>query len=205
VQVEDDNEPGVTILHGRGHVENAETKIAPLHGELSQCYTSRVGRRRWLGGRVLLKWNIRADGTIDKVVLAESDLGAWPIEKCLLDVARTAEFGAPVGGKADVTLPLDFQAPGVVETWEDDRALKAVGGQLAKLDEGCAASAAPPDDVTITLYVGPHGKAQSVGFASPASEIADDWGKCAEKAALRWRLPDPRGKVGKLAVRYRSR
>jgi len=61
-----------------------------------------------------------------------------------------------------------------------------------------------PRDVTITVYVGPAGKAQSVGFSSAATVIDDKWGDCAEKAALGWRLPDPKGIVAKLAIKYRT-
>ena len=60
-----------------------------------------------------------------------------------------------------------------------------------------------PTNVTVTLYVGPHGKAQSVGFSSPTAEIGDDWAACALKAAATWRLPDPRGQIAKLAIRYK--
>lgn len=60
-----------------------------------------------------------------------------------------------------------------------------------------------PDEVVITLYVGPRGEAQSVGFASQKSMIDEAWAACAEKVALAWRLPDPKGTVAKLAVRYR--
>ena len=205
VPIEDtEPEDGVTIINGRGHMDQAavEAGLSP-HGEaLSQCYTTRVGRRRWLGGHVVLKWDIKADGTITKVLLAESDLGAWPVEKCLLEVARAATFGKPIGGDADFTVPLDFSARGATLPWDEDKGLRAVGGQLGKLD-GCT-KGDPPDDVTITVYVGPHGKAQSVGFASGKSEIADKWAECAEKAALTWRLPDPRGMIAKLAVRYRG-
>jgi len=203
--VVEDKEPeeGVTIAHARGHVEEAERKLSPLHGELSHCYTSRVGRRRWLGGRVKLHWNVAADGTIDKVVLAESDLGAWPIEKCLVDVARTAAFGAPVGGVADVSLPLEFKPPDPVEAWDDERVDKAIGKQLVKLD-ACGKTEPPPDDVIITLYVGWRGKAQSVGFASANSEIAETWAECIQKTVLAWRLPDPKGVIAKLAIKYRG-
>ena len=55
--------------------------------------------------------------------------------------------------------------------------------------------------VTITLYVGTHGRAQSVGFSSDSTEIDDKWAECATKAAMGWRLPDPKGIVAKLAVR----
>jgi TonB family protein len=196
---------GVTILHAHGRMDPAavEAGIEPHGTELGACYTSRVGRRRWLGGHVVIHWDIKQDGTVTNVRLSESDLGAWPVEKCLLDVARSATFAKPIGGDAEFTLPLDFSARGGAEVWDEDQGLRAVGGQLAKLD--ACAKHGQPDDVTITLYVGPHGKAKSVGFSSSSSDIADDWAECAEKAALGWRLPDPRGRIAKLAVVYRAR
>jgi hypothetical protein len=209
----EDTEPddGMQVVSAHGHMEPSvvEAGISPHTSELSDCYTSRVGKRRWLGGHVQLHWDIRANGDITAVKLAESDLGAWPVEKCLLEIARNATFGRPVGGDADFVVPLDFATKGtkVGEMWDEDKALRAVGGQLAKLDNCAKAKGHPalPDDVTITVYVGPHGAAQSVGFSSGKTVIADAWAECAEKAALAWRLTDPRGQVAKLAIRYRAR
>jgi hypothetical protein len=209
VPIEDDsqdNDDGVTFVHARGHMEQdaVEAGIAPHKDELADCYTKNVGRRRWLGGHVKIHWDIAKDGTITAVKLAsESDLGAWPIEKCLLEVARAASFDKPVGGDADFDIPLAFSAKGVVLPWDEDQGLKAVGGQLVKL-EPCGKTEGLPDDVVITLYVGPHGKAMSVGFSSDRSEINEKWAECAEKVALKWRLPDPRGTVAKMAIRYRA-
>jgi hypothetical protein len=207
----DDSEPedGVEIISARGRMDPAvvEAGLEPHKEDLGACYTSRVGRRRWLGGRVLIHWDIQRDGTITAVKLAEGDLGAWPIEKCLLDIARAATFGKPIGGDADFSIPLDFSAKGRSLTWDEDQALRAVGGQLAKLDTCTKAKGVKgpmPEDVTITVYVGPQGKAQSVGFSSAKSVLDDTWAECAEKAALAWRLPDPRGTIAKLAVRYRA-
>lgn len=232
VPIEDDSEPetGVTMINARGHMERAaiEAGLAPHTQAMSDCYTTKLAKRRWLGGHVELHWDIAKDGTITAVKLADSNLGARPIEKCLVDIARGAEFGKPVGGDADFMLPLDFSATGGPQVWEEDQAIKAVGGQLAGL-AACekppkpaphARKAKPPadadgakelpklkyavpDDVTITLYLGPQGKALSVGFASPTSVIVDEWAACAEKVALAWRLPDTGGHVAKLAVRYR--
>ena len=209
VPIEDsDKEPdeGVTIINAHGHMEKEaiEAGLAPHNQELADCYMKKVGRRRWLGGHVKIHWDIAKDGTITKVKLAaESDLGAWPIEKCLLEAARAASFDKPVGGDADFALPLAFSPTSPTEPWDDDRALKAIGKQLAKLD-ACGKAEAPPDDVTITIYVGARGKAQSVGFASPTSELTDTWAECAHKAALAWRLPNPKGAIAKLAIKYRA-
>jgi len=201
----EDSEPdeGVTVVNAHGHMDKAavEAGISPHSTELSDCYMKNVKRRRWLGGHVLIHWDIKKDGTVTAVkLMAESDLGAWPIEKCLLEVARSASFDKPIGGDADFTLPLDFSAKGASLPWSEDQAMRAVGGQLVKL-EACDKKHARPHDVTITMYVGPHGRAQSVGFSSDATEIDDKWAECATKAAMGWRLPDPKGIVAKLAVR----
>lgn len=200
----EDTEPdeGVTVINARGHMEKeaVEAGIAPHNGELTDCFMKNVKRRRWLGGHVLIHWDIKKDGTVTAVkLMQESDLGAWPIEKCLLEVARAASFDKPIGGDADFSLPLDFSAKGASLPWTEDQALRAIGGQLGKLD--ACDKHGKPRDVTITVYVGPHGKAQSVGFSSDQSEIKDKWAECAEKAAMLWRLPDPKGLVAKLAVR----
>jgi len=202
---EDENEDGVQIINARGRMDPKviEAGIAPHAQALTECYTTNLNKRRWLGGHVVLHWDIRKDGTVTAVRLAESDLGAWPIEKCLLDVARMAEFGPPINGDADFQIPLDFTAKGRLTSWDDDQAMRAVGGQLVKLD-ACATKKVPaPSDVTVTLYVGPGGKAQSVGFAGK-TVIDDAWAECAAKAALALRLPDPKGQIAKLAVKYRT-
>ncbi len=207
--VEDEPDDGVDIIGSKGHMDPAvvDAALEPHKQDLSACYTTRVGKRRWLGGHVALQWDINKAGVITSVKLSESDLGAWSIEKCLLEIARTASFGKPTGGDADVMVPLDFASKGRSSVWDEDQGLKAVGGQLAKLDDCAKAKGVkggPPDDVTVTVYVGPQGKAQSVGFASAKSELDPVWAECAEKAAMAWRLPDPRGTVAKLAVRYRK-
>jgi hypothetical protein len=206
VPVEED-EDGVEIVSGKGHVEPAtvEAALAPRRAALTACYLEKLGRRRWLGGQLTLRWEIAADGTVTRVLLADNDVGAWPIEKCLLDIARDMTFGTPVGGAAEVSLPLVFTAPRTPAAWDEDEAMKAVGAQLGKLD-ACARDDAPaPDEVVITAYVGPHGRVQSVGFGSATAAIDDAWAACAERSVRAWRLPDPKGQVTKLAVRYGPR
>ncbi len=204
VPVEDDeNEDGVSFVGSRGRMDPAAITagIKPHEGALVACYMENVGTRRWLGGAVTLHWDIQGDGTVTGVRLAESTLGNWTIEKCLLDVARQATFAKPTGGDTDFQLPLEFAAKGSSKPWDEDQALRAVGGQVAKLDACAKGKVAKPSEAVVTLYVGPGGKAQSVGFSGGAF-IDDAWADCAEKAALSWRLPDPRGSIAKLNVRY---
>lgn len=232
---DDPPEEGVTFVKTKGSIsrEAIEAGLAPHQTALAECYTGKVGKRRWLGGHVVLQWNIKADGTVTSVKLIESNLGSWAVEQCLLDIAWSATFGTPNGGDADFTLPLDFSARGGTAIWDEDQALRAIGGQLAMLDDcddfefqpkpakktGKAKKAPkkdgepdekparpekPPSNVTMTMYVGPGGKLQSIGFASATTEVGQKWSACAEKAAQSWRLPDPRGQIAKLAIRYKA-
>lgn len=209
---EDEVEEGVQIVGARGRMDTSaiEAGIAPHKQALSDCYLTNLNRRRWLGGQIVLHWEISKEGEVTSVRLAPIDpsadpatnLGNWTIEKCLLDVARQATFDKPIGGDADFQIPLEFTARGRIATWTEDQALRAVGGQTVKLDACAKGKVHKPDGVTITVYVGPSGKAQSVGFASK-HDIDDAWADCAEKAALAWRLPDPRGVIAKLAITYK--
>lgn len=210
---------GVTLQSSRGVLEPEQIRavVEPHTNELSACYVSRVGDRRWLGGRVTLKWELGEGGEVRSVQIADSDLGAWPVEKCLLSVSRRLRFPAPRGGATDFTVPLEFSATGQAAVWGQAQSAAAVGGQLAKLD-ACGAEepatgeaqaltqageALAPRDVLLTLYLGAQGQVLSAGFAvEEAAGFTDRWAECAHKAALSWRLTEPRVPVAKLSVRY---
>src|SRR5437879_3339694 len=57
---DDKQEDGVTIVHARGHMDKdaVEAGLSPHKDELADCYVKKVGRRRWLGGRVKIHWDI---------------------------------------------------------------------------------------------------------------------------------------------------
>jgi hypothetical protein len=207
----EDTEPddNVQVVAKRGRMDESaiQAGLAPHADDMTSCYTDHVGRRGWLAGHIVIKWEVSADGEIASVKLSDSDLGAHEIEKCLVDIARSASFGKPIGGPTDFTIPMDFamtKGRVKVDVWDEDRGLAAVGAkQLAKLDACGKHGETVPDDVTITVYAGPSGVTRSVGFASAKSEIGEKWGDCAEKAALAWKIPDAKGPIAKIAVRYR--
>jgi len=207
-KVVEDAEPddGVQLTSESGHLDPAaiDAALAPHRAAMSRCYTQKVGQRSWLGGRVVVQWQVGADGATRSVRITESDLGAWPVESCLLDVARQAVFAAPAGGAAELSLPLELSVARPLAASDDPAMRAAIDGQLAKLDACARGGAALPEDVALTIYLGPRGRAESVGFASPR-ELDDGWRSCAEKAALGWRLPESRRRFTKLAVRYRPR
>lgn len=199
-----EEEDGVEIVSTRGKIDpDAVTRaIEPHAAAIEACYADNVGRRKWLGGGVELRWDVTADGALAQVRLVQSDLGAWTIEKCVLDIARQLSFGKPKGGKAHVNTPLSFSLGSGAVVWDEDQAIRAVGGKFKELTE-CAKTAetADPTNVTVTMYVGTRGKVQSVGFASPGG-FDDAWADCAMGRAMAWALTDPRGKVAKLSFVY---
>lgn len=197
-----DDEDGLEVSSTRGSIDPAvvSDKLQPKASAIEACYSTQVGRRKWLGGGIELAWEVAADGRVTAVRLASSDLGAWPIERCVLGVARGIGFGKPRGAKpARVSAPINFSAGVGAVRWDEKRADKAVSGKLAKLASCTPAGEAAPADLAITLYLGTRGKVQSVGFASPGG-FSEAWADCAEKAIMAWSLTDPRGKVAKLTV-----
>jgi hypothetical protein len=207
-RADDEEEPddGVEIMSTRGRMDPADVEagLQPHAAALEDCYKSRVGKQRWLGGKVELKWQIARDASISSVQVAWSDLGSWAVEKCLLEVSRAMTFAPPKGGDADFTVPLEFSARGSAQWWDEDRTAKVVGTKSDGLAECVADGEAPPADVSVTIYVGTRGKVQSVGFASAGLPIPDGWADCAAELVKSWQLVDPRGQVAKLTLRYNA-
>jgi hypothetical protein len=207
---EEDQDGGdaLEVTGTRGHMDPEAVKagLAEHAGELEGCFTSQVGKRRFLAGKVELKWQVAADGAITSVQLAQSDLGAWPVEKCLLDIARGMSFTKPKGGATDFSIPLEFSGKQSSTWWDEEAGQAAVKNHLKDLAK-CEKSLTPPSDAVVTAYVGTRGKVVSVGFAT-AQEAGldaatwDAWADCAEKRITSWQLPDPRGSIAKLAFHY---
>lgn len=193
-----DDELEVTGTRGRFDPGDVEVALEPYGQALQDCFLSRVGKQKWLGGKVELRWEVGGDGTLKYAQIVSSDLGHWGVEKCLLDIARTVSFGVPKGKKdADVTIPLEFTGRRDAIWWEIDEVNAVLGKRIADLDR-CEGA---PAQVTVTLYLGARGKVQAAGFASP-SPIDDAWAECAYGTVTKWTLRDPKGVVAKLAFEY---
>jgi len=205
-RVDEEEEPddGLEVESTRGKMDPAEVEagLAPHAQALQDCYLSRVGKQKWLGGKVELKWEISREGVLTSAQVVASDLGHWGVEKCMLGLARTMTFAKPKGGDADFTIPLELSARGSAEWWDEDKAAAVVAKRVGEL-AACAEEGLPdPTDVMVTVYVGTRGKVQSAGFASPAL-IDDAWADCAHKIVMGWTLTDPKGRVVKLAFTHR--
>lgn len=198
---ENDTDPDGAQIEGlRGRLEryDIEQGFNPHANALSACFTRKVGKQRYLGGEVEFKFVVARDGTVKAVHFLRSDLGAWPMEKCMLDIARAMNFAKPKGGgDADFTIPLAFDARQQVVFWNETRGAEEVDDARRMELEGCAEEAGVPDprNIWITIYIGTRGKVMSAGFASPDGPLADEWAECAAAKIGAWQLSDPRGRA----------
>lgn len=219
----EDPDDGVSLTTSRGVLEPEQIRavVEPHSNEFSTCYISRVGDRRWLGGKLQLQWQVDGSGAVQSVHVNENDLGAWPVEKCVLAAARRLKFPPPRGGATDFTVPLEFSATGSAVVWDEAKSATALAphlGSLAACAESPAGTAAPgsgdgvstspaeafaPAEATLALYLGSQGQVLSVGFAvEEPTGFSERWAECAYAAALSWKLAEPRVPVAKLSVRY---
>ena len=198
----DEDEPDDIEVEGtRGKLDSydIEQGMEPHKTGLAKCYHSRVKRTKYVGGKVQLQYLIARDGTVKKVQVSESDLGAWPIEKCLLGIARSMQFPKPKGGEAHFSVPFDFTSNRSVKWWTEDRVDQEIGDVMSQLGQCQDAGS----DVWVTLYVGTRGKVKSAGFASAADQPPSDaWADCAEAKVKSWVLSDPRGRIAKMMFRF---
>lgn len=218
---------GVSLTTSRGVLEPDQIRaiVEPHSNDFSTCYINRVGDRRWLGGKLQLKWELDEGGAVQSVHVNENDLGAWPVEKCVLAVARRLKFPPPRGGATDFTVPLEFSATGSAVVWDEAKSAAALAPHLGKLaacaelptPSGPSAKAAPtdatspaapteptaPTEASLALYIGAQGQILSIGFAvEDPTGFTERWAECAYAAALSWKLAEPRVPVAKLTVRY---
>lgn len=201
---DDDDNLQIDGLRGRLDPYDIERGVQPHTQALSACYYGKVGRQRYIGGDIEFKFLVARSGDVKTVRLSKSDLGAWHIEKCLLETARRMTFAKPKGGEAEFTLPLEFDATRSTRWVEEDVGLAQVKPFVKEL-RACAgeASTRNPRKVMVTVYVGPRGSVKSVGFASDHKRTyADAWADCAETKIRAWTLADPLGRIAKLAFRY---
>jgi hypothetical protein len=209
LETQADEDDGVEVEGLKGHLDpqDIETGLQPHANALAGCYENNVRKSRYIDGKLQMKYTVGRDGAVKDVFVAESDLGAWNVESCLLQVARTVTFKEPRGrGDADFSVPLDFSSGRAKVHWlEQEVAQREVAQHVDSLSE-CAelGGGQNPNNVMITLYVGRRGKVQSVGFSSAGDKtvFSDAWAQCAFERIGRWQLRDPKGRVVKLSFLY---
>jgi hypothetical protein len=207
---EDDDGIHVKGIKGRLDTYDIQAGVKPHQSSISRCFFDNTKKKKYVSGEIKLDYTVQKDGSVKKVRLIESELGAWPVEKCILQVARKMTFAKPKGGpEATFTLPLSFpkQTRRTIQWWEEAQIEKDIEKLVPEL-KTCAteASVDDPSNVWVILYVGTRGQVWSAGFHSKAkAPLPDAWADCANTKITAWQLQDPRGSVAKTGFRYNGK
>jgi hypothetical protein len=121
------------------------------------------------------------------VWVAESTLGNFEVERCLVAVGRSVAFRAP-GGRKGTTFdyPVEFRSTNGMAVLDVD-GLKIDRDVAAFLPQLAACGPLATEPVNAIMYIDPSGVPGSVGLAV-ASALDESAGHCAVRAIQRWKM-----------------
>jgi len=159
---------------------------------LMECYDRAGEARKYASGEVGLRFLISRTGAVTDVMVVRSQLGNYPVERCLVVEGRKIPFPQPGGDKAtDFEWTIRFKATGearVVE-WAPEAIRNTVAPKMRTL-----APCGPPSEreVRAVAYIQPSGVVVSVGLESPGRiDIMN--AMCVVEQIRKWRLPGESG------------
>lgn len=187
--VEAEEPPQMEVKNEVGVLDQAdvESTIEDRFSDMRACYARAGKAQRYAGGRVVLRFLVAADGHPTDVLVVESNLGNYDVERCLVEIGRQLAFDAPIGNKATTfDYPVEFRSTHQLAVLDIDgmkinrdvasfRPQLASCGQLAK--EGAIA----------IMYIEPSGFPGSVGLAA-TSTIDEEVGECIVRVIRHWRM-----------------
>ena len=167
--------------------------MAPHVPAMVDCFERAGDARRYLSGRIVLRFVVQASGSVSDIHVIKNDLGNYPVERCLIDVGRRIDLPPPEGHRStDFEYSLRFRSTGEI------RVLDWKGGdvaiRVASTGDFSSCGELGPQSVEAIAYVEPEGTIGSVGFVSqgPINPVA---ASCAEEQMYKVRLSDGRPNV----------
>ena len=165
--------PGLAMDAEVGGMNQDEVDSAFKHGmpKFDHCLQDGASRVSFLSGA--LKFFVKVDkaGKPIEARISESTVGDATTESCMLEVVKGLPFPSPQGGRTG-TIDKDFSLPDPegrpAVAWSESD----VGKHLHDAKQ-ILASCKKSGTLTATLYVGPDGKVETLGYAGSGSEDAD--------------------------------
>ncbi len=195
-----DEDVQISGLMGQIDASAVEKAFENHMNQVRACRRDNLGSFKYVGGTVQFFFVIGMDGVPTKVVLEKSQLGRYPLEACLIKVAKSLKFVKPKGGKAEVRYSMELAADGAEAKDRDaswvHKTMRRVKGAILACRQGMR-----PSKFSVTFYVLPQGKAQTAGVAS-TEDIPDGFGACVTKVITRTTWPDPLGEVARVTVDF---
>ena len=184
-----DPSPGMSIdsEFGALDTEEVEATLKDHFDEIRGCYHRAGKAQRYAEGRVMLRFLVGGDGIAQDVLVIESTLGNYDVERCLVEVGRRVAFHAPAGHKPTTfEYPVEFrstnqQAVLDVDGLKFDHDLSVFMPQLA------ACGQLTFEGANAVVYIEPNGFPGSVGLAA-GTMLDEDVGDCMVQTIRGWKM-----------------
>lgn len=186
-EIERNDGVGVEGLMGTISAMAVQRALEPKIGRFFSCFSQRTRDVEVLGGRIVLAFRVRTDGSVLWVYPRESNIGDRETERCMLEVAANTRFSRPQGGEAEFSYPLELDTAEDVRPptfWDASRVssnVERVRGEIVDCGSG---------PFHVTVYVAPGGRVIAAG-ASTSEQTQSDALECVADAVRSWSMPDP--------------
>jgi TonB family protein len=176
-----DNELGVL------DTEDVEATMKDHFDDIRGCYRRAGKAQRYADGRVMLRFLVGGDGIPQDVLVIESTLGNYDVERCLVEVGRRIAFHAPTGHKATTfEYPVEFRSTNQLAVLEVD-GVKLDHDLSVFLPQLAACGRLADDPASAIMYIEPSGFPGSVGL-SAGSTLDEDVGDCMVQTIRGWKM-----------------
>jgi len=185
----DSSSGGMTVDNELGvlDTDDVEATMKDHFDEIRGCYHRAGKAQRYAGGRVMLRFLVGGDGIAQDVLVIESTLGNYDVERCLVEVGRRIAFRAPTGHKATTfEYPVEFRSTNQLEVLEVD-GLKLDHDLSVFLPQLAACGQLTSEGANAIIYIEPNGFPGSVGLAAGAT-LDEDVGDCMVQTIRGWKM-----------------
>ena len=189
IHAADPNPAGMTIDNELGvlDTEDVEATMRDHFDEIRGCYQRAGKAQRYAGGRVMLRFLVGGTGIPQDVLVIESTLGNYDVERCLVEVGRRIAFHAPTGNKPTTfEYPVEFRSTNQLAVLEVD-GVKLDHDLSVFLPQLAVCGQLTTDDANAIIYIEPNGFPGSVGL-SAGSTLDEDVGDCMVQTIRRWKM-----------------
>jgi TonB family protein len=176
-----DNELGVL------DTEEVDATLKQHFDDIRNCYHRAGKAQRYAEGRVMLRFLVGGDGLAQDVLVIESTLGNYDVERCLVEVGRRITFRAPVGHKPTTfEYPVEFRSTNQLGVLDAD-GLKVDHDLHVFLPQLAACGQLAANDASAIVYIEPNGFPGSVGLAA-GTTLDEDVADCMVQTIRGWKM-----------------
>jgi TonB family protein len=188
-----EEDDGMTLENAKGALDQRDVDrvLDKQVQSLTPCYEQAGPAQKYAGGDVKLRFFVTKTGEVSNVLVVESAVGNYEVERCLVTEGRRLKFPPPRGEHAtDFEYSLRFQASGNARVVEwGDGVLDRDVAQLTQKLAACGSLGKSP--VRAVVYIQPGGTVASVGLAC-GGPMDVEASACAVEQIRKWRLKDDR-------------